>query len=89
MVSAKNLSAHTTRSIMKASASTSRRRSGFTNDNDEPIYFSGTDPRNASLGYPPPEDANFWSPREVWARGLATEQWYDYMGLESSEVPNC
>ena len=42
--------------------------------------LSGTDPRNASLGQPPPADAIFWSPREVWVRGLAAEQWYDYTG---------
>ena len=52
----------------------------YNNDDDEPIYFSGTDPRNASLGQPAGRrmHAIFWSPREVVVRGLAAEPWYDY-----------
>ena len=32
-----------------------------------------------------PEDAIFWSPREVVVRGLAAEPWYDYMYTGWSE----
>ena len=47
----------------------------YNNDDDEPIYFSGTDPRNASLGQPA-GGCNL--SREVVVRGLAAEPWYDY-----------
>jgi len=52
----------------------------YTDDNDEPIYFAGTDPRTP--GIPPPDEAIFWSPREVWARTLSTQQWNEYMGFQ-------
>ena len=54
----------------------------YTDSNDEPIYFAGTDPRR-DPGFPPPEDAaQVMAPREQWVSGLTNEQWYAYMGLE-------